>query len=129
MSNVEAAIEAEQQSADAFEATERRAQVYALGGVAGLVAIILAPLGFAPSPAAVTPRRTAWSPRRTRSRRWRTTRCSTGPRSSPCSSRSVALTTREALALLCTGFGRVRDAAQLKGLLERAGRVSTTRAA
>ncbi len=47
VSSVDAAIGAEQLAADAFEAEQRDAQVYALAGATGLVAIILALLGFA----------------------------------------------------------------------------------
>ena len=50
VSNVDAAIVAEQQAADTFEAAQRRAQMYALAGATGLVAIVLAMLGLA-SPA------------------------------------------------------------------------------
>ena len=131
VSNVEAAIAAEQQSADAFETTERRAQVYALGGVAGLVAIILALLGFAPSAAAAdtdadgaVPESGAFAALAHEAVFDRT------PIEPPVLESSHAGASDESLntlAALCTEFGRVRDAGQLKGLLEQAASVMNAR--
>jgi hypothetical protein len=47
VSNVGTAIAAEQQAADAFETWQRLVQLYALGGAAGFVALVLAILGLA----------------------------------------------------------------------------------
>ncbi len=131
VSNVEAAIEAEQQSADAFAAAQRRIQTYALGGVAGLVAIILALLGFAPSAAAsesdsegVVPESGAFAALAHQAVFDRT------PIEPPAFAGSQASQSDESLntlAALCTEFGRVRDAAQLKGLLEQAAGVMNAR--
>lgn len=131
VSNVEAAIEAEQQSADTFEAAQRRIQTYALGGVAGLVAIILALLGFAPSAAAsenesdgVVPESGAFAALAHQAVFDRT------PIEPPVFAPSQASQSDESLntlAALCTEFGRVRDAAQLKGLLEQAAGVMNAR--
>lgn len=131
VSNLEAAIEAERQSAGAFEATQRRDQVYALGGVAGLVAIILALLGFAPSAAAhetesddVGPESGAFA---TLAHGAVLDRPSIEPPVLESSRARPDDDSLNALAALCTEFGRVRDAAQLKGLLERAAGVMNAR--
>ncbi len=131
VSNVEVAIEAEEQSADGFEATQRRAQVYALGGVAGLVGIILALLGFAPSAAAsdadaggVVPESGASAALAHEAVFDRT------PIEPPVLEASHARPSDDALnnlAALCTEFGRVRDVGQLKGLLEQASVVMNAR--
>ncbi len=130
VSNVEAAIDAEQQSADAFETTQRRAQVYALGGVAGLVALILAMLGFAPSAAAgdveaegVVPESGSLSQLAHEAAFDRTP-------VEPVVASDAGRSTDESLntlAALCTEFGRVRDAGQLKDLLEQAARAMNAR--
>lgn len=133
VSNVEAAIEAEQQSADAFETAQRRTQLYALGGVAGLVAIILALLGFAPSAAAATdagsagvvPEPGAFSALAHEAVFDRTPiepPVLEQPRAAEKGDESL-----NALAAICTDFGRVRDAAQLKALLEQAAGVMNAR--
>ncbi len=133
VSNVEAAIAAEQQSADAFETTERRAQVYTLGGVAGLVAIILALLGFAPSAAAaaadadaegVVPESGAFAALAHEAVFDRTPIEPLVLESTDARTSDESLNT---LAALCTEFGRVRDAGQLKGLLEQAASVMNAR--
>ena len=131
VSNVEGAIEAEQQAADGFETAQRRTQVYALGGVAGLVAIILALLGFAPSAAAgadetegVTPESDAFTALAHEAVFDRT------PIAPPLFATGHARPADDSLdtlAALCTEFGRVRDAGQLKGLLERAAGVMNAR--
>ena len=131
VSNVEAAIEAEQQAADAFETTQRRTQVYALGGVAGLVAIILALLGFAPSAAAreadgegVVPESGAFAALAHEAVFDRTPIEPPVLETAHAGSADDSLNT---LAALCTEFGRVRDAGQLKGLLEQAAGVMHAR--
>lgn len=131
VSNVEAAIDAEQQAADAFETAERRVQVYALGGVAGLVAIILALLGFAPSAAAadqetagVVPEPGAFSALAHDAVFDRTPIAPPVLETSPAQPADQPL---DRLAGLCTEFGRVRDAGQLKGLLEQAADVMNAR--
>ncbi|MEQ1731353.1 MAG: GAF domain-containing protein [Vicinamibacterales bacterium] len=131
VSNVEAAIDAEQQSADAFETTQRRAQVYALGGVAGLVAIILAMLGFAPSAAArdVEPEGVVLESGSLSELAHEAVFDRT-PVEPPMRASDAGRSTDESLntlAALCTEFGRVRDAGQLKGLLEQAARVMNAR--
>ncbi len=127
VSNVEAAVEAEQQAADAFETTERQTQIYALGGVAGLVAIVLALLGFAPSAASVDGRTEAVVPE---SGALQNAVSDRTPIASPVMETAPVRPDEEALntlAALCTEFGRVRDAGQLKGLLEQAAGVMNAR--
>ena len=119
VSNVDAAQSAEQQAADEFEARQFRAQVYALGGAAGLAALILALLAFA-SPAerdsiAVADGDEAADPLLGLSHKV------VAP--SQAADAPVAASLVEALntlAELCTECGRVRDAAQLKPLIEQA---------
>lgn len=131
VSNVEMAIEAEQQSADGFEATQRRTQVYALGGVAGLVAIILALLGFAPSAAGInSDAEGVMSESGAVAALAHEAAVARTPLEPPVFESSHAGPTDEALATLaslCTEFGRVRDAGQLKGLLEQASVVMNAR--
>lgn len=135
VSNVGTAIAAEQQAGDAFESWQRRIQIYALGGAAGFVAIILAILGLAkpatartsdddeeseaPEPAsgsfaahaheAVFDKGAIAPP-------------AVSPATAAPSSHALA-----AIATICTGFGRVREAAQLKDLLEQAAETMNAR--
>lgn len=130
VTNVDTAIEAEQQAADAFETAQRRAQTYALGGVAGLVALILALLGFAAVPAAAEP--DAEVPA-TDTDAFATLAHETVFDRTPVTTSPAAVRTGttdaslETLAGLCTEFGRVRDAGQLKVLLEQAAVVMNAR--
>jgi hypothetical protein len=131
VSNVQASIAAEEQAADDFTGRQRRAQVYALAGATGLVAVILAVLGFA-TPAAQA---TATDDAGTREREADTIDAPASlaglahhvsvdtPVPTPAPG-AVALTT---VAELCTEFGRVRDAAHLKSLLERSADVMNAR--
>jgi hypothetical protein len=131
VSNIDAAIAAEQQTADAFERRMRRAQVYGLGGVAGLVAVILAMLAFA------DPRRRDVESEGQGDARTETSDGSAfaalareaaferTPVPSPMAESSDAAGVLSAEALrsvadLCTEFGRIKDGGQLKTLLEQA---------
>jgi hypothetical protein len=127
VSNVDAAVVAEQQIADTFELQQRRAQVYALGGGAGLAAIILAMLAFA-SPASpereVAPEEMSGADH-AYSTLTDDAMFDTAPPTLPVIgdvSANGPLTSEalNAVAGLCTEFGRVRDAAQLKALLAQA---------
>jgi len=128
VSNVGTAIAAEQQAGDTFEAEKRREQIYALVGAAGFVAIILAILGLAGSTTSAS--------------RSDDGEESAVPESAPGSLAALAheavfdkgpvapvdppatlapsTHALAAIANICTGFGRVREAAQLKDLLEQA---------
>jgi len=127
VSNVGTAIAAEQQAADAFETWQRLVQLYALGGAAGFVALVLAILGLA------APARPAASDGEASAEQASAAGSFASlaheavfdkgliappvvPPATPVPS-AHALT---AIANICTGFGRVRDAAQLKDLLEQA---------
>ena len=122
VSAVDGAHSAEQQAADEFEARQRRAQVYALGGGAGLAALILALLAFA-SPAgsgsmAVADEDQPADAADPFSGLSHYVVAPSQAADAPVTASAVeALTT---LADLCTEFGRVGDAAQLKPLLEQA---------
>ena len=124
VSNVDAAHSSEQQAADEFEAHQLRAQVYALGGAAALAALILALLAFAApaarDAAAATDRDETADPLSGLSHHV----VAPSPAVDAPASASEALHT---LAELCTEFGRVHDAAQLKPLLEQAARLLNAR--
>lgn len=127
MSNVDAAIGAEQESADAFERAQERVAASAAGGAAGFAALVLAVLGFAgpkqraaadPAPAAAASDGSQAADFSLRE---------SPPTREPAPARAtapvVAAVTPETLitaADLCAGFARVRDAADLKALLDRA---------
>lgn len=127
VSNVDAAVTAEQQAAGILETERRRAQVYALGGAAGLTAIVIAMLGLA-SPAGAREHEFMAEPSAP------VAADSTGdpgmtptapaPVSIPATNRPVAAadasTALSTLAGMCTEFGRVRDAEQLNQLLAQA---------
>jgi hypothetical protein len=131
VSNVDTAIVAEQQATDAFEAIQRRAQVYALGGAAGFAAFILAALGFATPGTPSGSREINAHNSESAGKRSETSAglaqatqvdqplgsVTVVETSSPAVASARALTT---LATICTGFGRARDAAQVKELLEQA---------
>lgn len=131
ISNIDTARAAEQQATDDEESRLRLAMLYALGGAAGLSAFVLAVLGF------VTP-----------TARDETGQTGDGADATPSDEGGLSLTearteagvepaavpeldggaplvpdsSREALAsaaALCTAFGRVREAGDLKDLLER----------
>jgi hypothetical protein len=135
LSNVDAALNAERQAADGFESTRRRAQVYAAAAGTGFAAIVLAILGFAPPSSGASDAPTtgeadaadagsdgspepkgmaagsqiaAGDPRGTRI-----------PNDGAAATGAITEATLQTLAGVCTEFGRVRDAAQLKPLLEQ----------
>jgi hypothetical protein len=122
VSNIDAAVSAEQQAADAYEAGQRRLQAYAAGGAVGLAAIVLALFGMmratsARESAAVfeaqDPEIESLDdlPHATPAVSAILTPATAGPS-------SVDLL--RTLADICTELGRVREASQLKPLLEQA---------
>lgn len=131
VSNIDAAIGAEQQAADDFEARQRRAQVYALAGAAGFAALILLMLGIA-SPAARAEAQAdeAAEPEASADADESLSGLSQRVPTADASAAQAAEQSAHALttvAALCTEFGRVRDAAQLKALLEQTARVMNAR--
>jgi hypothetical protein len=129
VSNVGTAIAAEQQAGDAFESRQRLAQIYALGGAAGLVAIILAILGLAKPATSATasddydesaesaPASVSFAALAHEAAfdKGAVAPAVASPATPAPSSQALA-----AFANICTGFGRVREAAQLTNLLEQA---------
>lgn len=121
VSSVAAAHSAEQQAADEFEARQFRAEVYALGGAAGFAALMLALLAFAPH-AAPDSADIAEEDQPT---------ASADPLSglshhivAPSQAADASIATSAigaltAMADICTEFGRARDAAELKQLLDQ----------
>jgi hypothetical protein len=136
VSDVGTAVASEQQAADAFESRQRRTQMYALGGAAGFAAFILAILGLvslaAPVPATVESEETgeresdsfealAHEPLFDQKR---------AATATPVTSTAAPDTSAPALAAIasiCTGFGRVREAAQLKDLLQQSAETMNAR--
>jgi hypothetical protein len=124
--NIDAAIGAEQEAADAFERAQLERVMYAAGGAVGLAALVLALLGVASPAARVassadeadtesdTASATEFSLRTTAQ-----SRATPAPAVHPTVP-GVAPETLATAVDLCAGFARVRDAADLKALLERA---------
>jgi hypothetical protein len=131
VSDIDTAVRAERQAAGDFEARQRRAQVYALGGGAGFAALVLLMLGLA-SPVA----RSA-SPADEAAESADVPDAAVTPAVLPQPAPAVETTASVAadrsiealksVAALCTEFGRVRDAAQLKTLLEQSADVMNAR--
>jgi hypothetical protein len=123
VSNVDAAVSAEQLAADGFEAERKRAQIYALAATAGFVAIVLAVLGFASPAAAVNHDETAQpADQPTLETSQRATLAIERPVAAPPPPAAATPASDVAigkLAGICTEFGRVRDAEQLKQLLRQ----------
>lgn len=122
VSNVDAALEAEQQATDEFEGRRRRAQVSALGGAAAFVALLLALLGFTSpsvrgSIADAGPDTTAADAEGSSGLSHQMAAAEPAPEAPVTAPAGDALT---GIAEICTGFGRVRDAAELTSLLEQA---------
>jgi len=135
VSNIGTAIAAEQQAGDAFETWQRRVQLYALGGAAGFAALVLAVLGLA------APTRSATSDDVEESAEQASAAGSLAslahetvldkgliaPPVVPPATPVPSAHALSAIANICTGFGRVREAAQLKDLLEQAAETMNAR--
>lgn len=132
-SNLSTAIGAEQQAADDFEAGTRRAQVLALGGAAGLSALILALLGlvspvvrvFAADVSAVDADTRASADTADPFPDLAHSVHREAPTDPPVAAQPADVL--KTIADICTEFGRVGDAAQLKGLLEQAASLMNAR--
>ncbi len=120
ISNIDTARAAEQQAADDDEGRLRLAMMYALGGAAGLCALILAILGFA-APSARDESDQADDPLEAQDGLSLHDTRTEAPAEPPAVADHIASSpvpdpSREALAsaaALCTGFGRVREAGDL----------------
>jgi hypothetical protein len=125
MSNVDAAIGAEQESADAFERAQERVAASAAGGAVGFAALVLAILGFAAPKqrVAADPDEAVAGVPQAADLSLRQSPPTREPVPAPAAATVVPAVTPETLitaADLCAGFARVRDAADLKTLLDRA---------
>ncbi|MFN7917427.1 MAG: hypothetical protein U0Q55_18925 [Vicinamibacterales bacterium] len=123
VADLDAALAAEQQSLDTFEAAQRQRLVYAAGGAAGFAALSLLLLALArPAvPAAESTDEEEAAPANEFSGlslheplTHRTEEARREPSPAPATG---ALTS---MAAICTGFGRVREAGELAPLLEQA---------
>jgi len=138
VSNVDTAAAAEQQTTDGFVAQLRRLQLYALAGAGGFAAIVLAVLGVA-SPRARTVHRMIESvdahraskdtanssaPAALQATPVRPPVAPLAPEPPPTPASDVAL---RSMALLCTDFGRVREASDVNALLQRSAEVLNAR--
>lgn len=138
VSNVDTAVGAEQQTTDGFVAELRRLQLYALAGAAGFAAIALAVLGVA-SPRARTVHKALESvdalptakdladssaPVVQQAIPVRPPVAPPAPEPPPTPASEVAL---RSMALLCTDFGRVREASDVNTLLQRSAEVLNAR--
>ena len=123
VSSVDAATAAEQQAADAFEAGQRQLQLYAGAAAAGLAALILALFGLArPARPADATDDAAVEDTSDESLSGLSLRTPLG--SAPAAAVSPVSVSQDAsslntMASVCGGFVRVRDAADLKPLLEQ----------
>jgi len=129
VSNLGTAIAAEQQAGDTFESWQRRVQLYALGGAAGFAALILAILGLAaPATSAATSADEDESAEPNSASGFFASLAHeavfdkglASPVVAPPATSAASDPPLTAIANICTGFGRVREAAQLKDLLEQA---------
>jgi|KBSMisStaDraftv2_1062788.scaffolds.fasta_scaffold115099_2 GAF domain len=128
VSNLGTAIAAEQQAGDAFESWQRQVQLYALGGATGFVALVLAILGLAkPATSATTSDdeepanlEPASGSLAALAHEAVFDKGLTAPPVTQAATPAPSAHALAAIANICTGFGRVREAAQLKDLLEQA---------
>lgn len=129
VSGIDTAAAAERQAADAEEARLQRAATYAAGGAAAFCALVLAVLGLAnPRQVGAEQGDDSSTPAEDTTQRAGVTldRSSVTPVAAPPDGTShdeAAAVSARALsdaAALCTDFGRVREAADLKPTLERA---------
>jgi hypothetical protein len=128
VSALDAAVTAERQTADEFEAAQQRLQIYALGGAAGVAALVLVVLGLVPTGAAdaETALRDAASDTEDAMPLRVVPSSATDQLIDASAPASTALIDKPAFEALqgavdvCAGFGRVRDSSDLAPLLERA---------
>jgi hypothetical protein len=130
VSDIDAATEAETQAADAFEAGQRRIQVYALGGSAAFAALLLLVLGISSPAARPVTGEAAEEARAERDapaagmtlRHAAPAAAQPLPDAAPATPKTAApeRDTLKPIAEICTEFGRVRDADHVKRLLEQA---------
>jgi hypothetical protein len=116
---VDAAVVVEQQAFDAFEAAQRKTQLYALftaGGISVLVLLLLLPRGRAEADAADVAAEAEEAETREEAARPGTPPAPSPAEELPRASAPVLKTA----AALCTDFGRVRDLEDLQHLLGRA---------
>jgi hypothetical protein len=127
VSDIDTALGAERQAAELFESMQQRFQVYALGGAAGVAALVIAVLGFAgpgarrhetsntlddaPAEEAALLASESAAPASI-----------AGPadRQSDSAGQTASIEALQHAAHVCAGFGKVRDASDLKPLLEQA---------
>lgn len=129
VSDLDAAVDAEQQAADTFDAAQRQRLTYALAGAGALAAVALLLLALArpaeratDSDTDTAPADEAFAglslhdaaPRRPQA----------PPPPAPAAAATGAVV---AMAAICTGFGRVREAGDLAPLLEQAAGVLNAR--
>jgi hypothetical protein len=133
VSSVDTAIEAEQQAAGTFEGLRRRTQIYAMGGGAAAMALIVMVLGLAAPAAHVTePEREEADAEKAKTDGGVLAGLSHDAPVTVAPPAALRDTTRSADALtvmagLCTEFGRLREAAQLTPLLAQAAGVMNAR--
>lgn len=122
VSSIDAATAAEQQAADAFESGQRQLQLYAGAAAAGLAALILAVFGLArPARPADSTDDAAVADTSDESLSGLSLRAPIASAPAAVSPVSAAQDTSSlnTMASVCAGFVRVRDAADLKPLLEQ----------
>jgi len=119
VSHVDTALSAEQQAAADFETRQRRVMITVAGGAAGFSALSLLLLALA-RPKEHGDASAAVDEQTDTSLSGLSHLAPAGPATMTAASGALDTSALDALATLCTGFGRVRQAGDLKGLLEEA---------
>ncbi|MGC4082457.1 MAG: hypothetical protein QM736_10210 [Vicinamibacterales bacterium] len=127
VSNVDAAVGSEQQAADAFEAAQRRVQLYVAGAAVGFAALVLLFFGLLRTTPRSEEETQDAGEQPSDSFAGLSLNAPSAPQAQPANSGVASAPALFAMADVCTNVGRVRESAELRPLIERAATILNAR--